>query len=508
VTKGSEFAGRALDPATRLDSWKEIANYLKRGIRTVQRWERDERLPVYRLQHEKLGSVYAFAPQLNAWWTSRGQQLGAVEPDALRSIAVLPFRDLSREKDQEYFCEGVAEEILGALSRIQGFQVASRLAAFRFRGNDVDPREAGRKLGVGAVLDGSVRKAGDRFRVAVQLTDTGSGMQIWSGTYDRDLDDIFRVQEEIAASVAHALEVTLSVQERADLGQPAARDIEAYDYYLRGRKYYFQYGAQDVQFAMQLFQRAVERDPSYAAAQAGIADCWSYHYLNVERSPFCLEKAGEASRQAVELAPRSAQAQASRALALSLTAHDVEAEEAFQRALALDPRLFEAHYFYARHCFVHGRLEKAVELYESALRVRPEDFQAPLLMAQIYVDLGKPEEASRSRLRGIRNAELHLELNPDDVRAIYMAANGMAALGQRARALEWAARAVNLRPHDPMLVYNIACIYSLAGEIEAALETLESAFNLGLRHKGWYEHDSNLDPLRAEPRFQAIRQQL
>jgi TolB-like protein/Flp pilus assembly protein TadD len=434
--------------------------------------------------------------------------LGPSEKDGARSIAVLPFRDLSRERDQDYFCEGMAEEILGALSRIKGLQVASRLAAFRFRGGEVDPREAGRKLGVGSVLDGSVRKAGDQLRVAVQLTDAESGMQIWSEKYDRELGDIFSVQENIAASVARALELTLSAQERADLGQPVAHDVEAYDYYLRGRKYYFQYGVQDIQFAMQLFQKAMERDPAFAAAQAGIADCWSYIYLNVERTPFCLEKADEASRKAVALAPRSAQAQASRALAYSLTGRDDDAERAFRFALDLDPRLFETHYFRARHFFTRGRIEEAVEAYEAAQRSRPEDYQAPLLAAQSYEVLGRPEDARLARERGIRLAEQHLEMNPDDVRALYIAANGMAALGQRGRALEWSARATGLRPQDPMLLYNVACIYSLLGEIEAALDVLESAYELGLRHKGWYENDSNLDPLRAEPRFRAILDRL
>jgi TolB-like protein/Flp pilus assembly protein TadD len=508
----SESGPPASGPSSaRLDSWKEIAAYLNRGVRTVQRWECEEDLPVHRLQHEKLGSVYAFKSELDRWLVSRRDRLGnepTGDDGAGRSVGVLPFADMSREKDQEYFCEGMAEEIINALSGIRGLQVASRTSAFQFRRAGADVREIGRKLRVGTLLEGSVRKSGERLRIAVQLIDAENGYHLWSETYDREIRDVFAIQEEIARSVAHELEVTLSPKEKAALEKTPTSDIQAYDFYLRGRKYYYLYGPRDIDCAIQLFTRAIERDSNYPLAYAGLADCWSYVYLYVDRTETVCEQADWASRRAVELDPEAAQSQASRALALSLKRRDEEAQEAFEKAIRLDPNLFEARYFYARHSFVLGQFEKAVGLYQEAIRVRPEDYQSRLLMAQIYDDLGRRGEARAVRLRGIELVEEHLMMNPDDARAVYMAANGMAALGQRERAREWADRALAMRPGDPMLLYNVGCIYSLLGCREDALSTLEKAAESGQTQKGWYEHDSNLDPLRGEPRFQRLLERL
>jgi adenylate cyclase len=505
------FPKPAPAPGERLDSWKEIAAYLRRGTRTVQRWEREEGLPIHRLQHEKLGSVYAFRTELDTWWSSRGAELESEAPVAAElgaSIAVLPFADLSRERDQEYFCEGVAEEIINALARLENLRVASRTSAFRFKAGSADAREIGRKLRVGTLLEGSVRKDGDRCRISVQLTNAEDGYHLWSAAYDREMTGIFSIQEEIARQVVQALQVTLSPTEKATLGKAPTGDIQAYDYYLRGRSFYYRYGPREVEFAKQLFEQAIERDARYAPAWAGLADGWSYLYLYGGRKDAAREQADQASIKAVQLDPQSAQSHASRALALSLNERDEEAEVAFETAIRLDPDLFEARYFYARHSFVHGKQEKAVRLYEDAIRIRPEDYQSPLLVAQSYDDLGRPEDAANSRTRGIELAEQHLRLNPDDARALYMAANGMAALGQNERAREWAQRALAVRPDDPMLLYNVGCIFSLLGCVEEAVSCLERGADLGVAEKGWYEHDSNLDPLREHPRFQALLNRL
>jgi tetratricopeptide (TPR) repeat protein len=357
---------------------------------------------------------------------------------------------------------------------------------------------------VGNLLEGSVRKAGDRCRITVQLIGAEDGYHLWSETYDRQMTDIFAVQEEIARQVARALEVALSPAETAALGRAVTKDVDAYDFYLRGRSFYYRYGPRDIEYAIQMFMQAIERDGDYALAYAGLADCWSYLYLYAGRNEQAREQADWASIRAVGLDPESAQARASRALALSLNERDEEAETAFETAIRLDPGLFEARYFYARHCFVRGKQEKAVALYEQAMRIRPEDYQSPLLVAQSYDDLGRSEEAAAARLKGVELAEQRLRLNPDDARAMYMAANGMAALGQTERAREWVERALAARPDDPMTLYNAGCVYSLLGCLEEAVACLEKAAELGVAEKGWYEHDSNLAPLREHPRFKAL----
>jgi serine/threonine protein kinase/Flp pilus assembly protein TadD len=428
--------------------------------------------------------------------------------DEVPSIAVLPFADMSREKDQAYFCEGIAEEIINALCRIKGLRVASRTGSFQFQGTAADLRDIGNRLRVETILEGSVRKSDNRLRITVQLIDALRGYHLWSESYDRELRDVFAIQQEIANNVVRALRITLSAQERGALAEVPTSHVQAYDYYLRGRSFFYRYGRSDIEFALQLFSRAVELDPEYALAHAGLADCWSYIYLYAERKDAVREQAEAAGRRAVELAPESAQAQASYAMALSLGPRKAEAEAAFEKAIALDPGLFEAWYFYARHAFAGGDRAKAIALYEEAMRVRPEDFYAPLLVGNIYDEVGRAEDARAARRRGVDLVERHIDLHPDDARALYMGANGLVALGERDKGLDWARRARRIDPDDPMLLYNLGCIHSLAGDIEEAIDCLERAAEGGLRQKGWYENDGDLDPLRSHPRFQALLERL
>ena len=490
----------------RLDSWKEIASYLKRGVRTVQRWEREQDFPVHRLRHEKLGSVYAYSSEVDAWWSARGSLLEDAPSNlpAGRSIAVLPFTDLSRERDQGYLCDGVAEAIINALSGIPNLRVCSRLASFRFRAGDCAVAGIARRLQVAALLQGSVRKAADRVRITVQLTNAADGFQLWSECYDRNTTDIFAVQDEISDGVVRALAVTLTPEEKRTLQRAGTSDLRAYDCYLRGREYYYQYSPRAIQFALQLFLHALEFDAGYPQAYAGLADCWSYIYLYSDRSEEVRRQADWASLKAVELDPASAQAQASRGLSLSLDGKHAEANECFESAIHSGQELFEAFYFYARHAFAAGELSKAALLYEEAMRLRPDDYQSPLLVAQIYDVLGSPAAASASRRCGVQLAVAHARLHPDDARAYYMAANGMAVLGKRGLARQWAERALTLRPDDPMTLYNVGCVFCMLGSVEQAFDCLDKAARSGLTQKGWYEHDSNLDPLRTHPRFQEL----
>jgi len=431
-----------------------------------------------------------------------------IRSSGLPSIAVLPFVDMSQAKDQAYFCEGIAEEIINALCRLEGLRVASRTASFQFSGITSEPQEIGRRLRVESLLEGSVRKSGNRLRITAQLVDTAHGFHVWSKSYDREMRDIFEIQEEIAQNIVRALQVALTPQEQGALLAVPTRHVQAYDYYLRGRSFYYQYGRTDIEFALQLFSRATELDPEYALAYAGLADCWSYIFLYSERKDSVRAQAEAASRRAVELAPFSAQAQSSFALAMSISGKTAEAEVAFETAVKFDPNLFEAWYFFARHCFVNGEPERAVRNYEQARRVRPDDYQSALLMAQIYEDLKRPDEAKAARKAGVALVADRIELHPDDVRALSMGANGLVALGEIQRGLEWARRARTIAPDDSMLLYNLGCIYSLAGELEEAVNCLERAVAQGLTQKGWYEHDSNLDALRAHPRFQALLNKL
>jgi len=436
------------------------------------------------------------------------REIGSLEQETVPSIAVLPFVDMSVERDQDYFCEGIAEEIINALTLIRELRVASRTSSIQFKNKTMDSREIGDRLGVSTLLEGSVRKEGERLRVHAQLISVANGYHLWAERYDRELKDVFAIQEEIAQSIVQALKVTLSPRERRAIKQVATADARAYDYYLRGRKYYHEYRTNGIEFALQMFSRAIEIDPSFARAYAGVADCCAYFCTVAGHGEDTRMRADAACRKALDLDPDLAEAHASHGMVLLLGERHEEAGQAFRTAIRLNPKLFEAHYFYARACFTQGKFDEAIRLYEEAARVRPDDYQALLLAAQVIEDVGRPDEAADARRRGVQRAEDKLDLKPDDTRALYMGANGLVALGERERGLEFARRAREIEPDEPMVLYNLACIYSLAGEVDEGVDCLENSFDHGFTHVAWVRKDSNLDALREHPRFQALMSRL
>ncbi|HZI77386.1 MAG TPA: tetratricopeptide repeat protein, partial [Gemmatimonadales bacterium] len=425
-----------------------------------------------------------------------------------KSVAVLPFTDMSPERDQEYFTDGIAEEIINALSKIQALRVASRLASFAFKGKNEDLGEIGKKLKVATVLGGSVRKSGNKLRVSAQLVSVTDGYQLWSEKYDRQLEDVFEIQDEIADSIVKALRVMLSDEEKRAIEKVPTENVQAYEYYLRGRQYFHQFRRKGIQFARRMFERAIEIDPGYALAYAGIADCCAFLYMYWDGSKANLESADSASRKALELDPELAEAHASRGFAFSLSRQYDEARREFETAIRLNPKLYEAHYLYARACVQEGKMVEAVEHYEDAARVRPEDYQALMLMQTPLDALGRTAEGKSALRRGFHVVEKHLELNPDDTRALTLGAAALASLGQPERAIEWASRALAMDPTDSGVLYNVACTFAISGLKDEALDRLELAIENGFGHREWLDHDETLNSVRDDARFQALRKRL
>ncbi len=425
-----------------------------------------------------------------------------------KSIAVLPFVNMSNDPDNEYFTDGIAEEIINALTKIQALRVASRTSAFAFKGKNEDIGEIGRKLKVTTVLEGSVRKAGNKLRVTAQLVNVADGYHLWSERYDRQLEDVFAIQDEIADSIVKALRVMLSPEEKRAIEKAPTENVEAYDYYLRGLQFAHQFRRTGVQFARRMFERAIEIDPNYALAYAGIADSCAFLYMYWDGSKANLEAADSASRRALELDPDLAEAHASRGFGLTLSRQYEEARREFETALRLNPKLYAAHYLYARACVQEGKLAEAVRHFEDAARVRPEDYQALLLMQAPLNGLGRHDEAIEVLGRGLALAEKHLELNPDDPRALYLSASALIQMGQPERGLEWANRALAMDPEDSLVLYNVACADALGGKHEDAIRCLDKAIQNGFGHREWLEHDSDLNALRQDPRFQALLKKL
>ena len=422
----------------------------------------------------------------------------------VKSIAVLPFTNTSADPENEYFTDGMAEEIINALSKIKSLGVASRTSTFMYKGKTEDIREIGKKLEVSAVLEGSVRKMGTKIRVSAQLVNVANGLQLWSERYDREMEDVFAIQDEIAQNIVKALRVVVSEDEKRAIEKAPTDNVEAYDYYLRGRKYFHQHRRTSLEFARQMFTRAIEVDPGYARAYAGVADCCSILYMYFDARASNLKQADKASLKALQLDPDLAEAHSSRGLAFSLSKEYDKAAEEFETAMKLDPKLYEAPYFYGRACIAQGKSTEAVPLFEIACKLRPEDYQAPSFLAQAFAGQGRIAEANKASQRAVKGIEGWLDQNPDDARALNLGAGIWSNLGQTEKALEWAKRSLDLDPEDPQLLYNVACVYAIEGMKEEALKCLERAIDKGYGHLEWMEHDSDLNSLRTDKRFKAL----
>ncbi len=423
---------------------------------------------------------------------------------AAKSVAVLPFVNASADPENEYFADGMAEEIINALSKIQTLRVASRIVSFALKGKNEDLGEVGRKLHVSTVLDGTVRRMGNRVRITAQLVNVADGYQLWSERYDREMEDIFAIQDDISQAIVKALRVILSEEEKKAIEKVRTVNLEAYEYYLRGRQLFHQLRRKSLEYARQMFSRAIEIDPDYALAHAGVADCCSLLYTYFDARESNLRQADLASKRALELEPDLAEAHLARGIAVSLSKRFDEAELEFETAMRLDPKLYEAPYFFARARKSQGRFAEAAKLFERAMAVRPEDFQAPTFLATTLQSMGMHAESLAMDRRTVQLIEDRLELNPDDARACNLAAGSLSRLGESERALEFARRSLDIDPNDPMLLYNVACTYCGLGMIDDALSCLERSIDGGFGHKEWIEHDSDFDPIRETPRFQAI----
>ena len=423
--------------------------------------------------------------------------------EGAKSIAVLPFANFSPSRDDAYLGDGITEEILTALAKLPGLRVASRTSAFQYKDRSEDVRVIGERLGVASVLEGSVRREGTRLRVTAQLINVADGYHLWSERYDREMEDVFAIEDEIAASIARTLQVILGDRERRALGRVPTADVRAYEYYLRGRQFFGQTRRKSLEYAIAMFERAIGVDPSYALAWAGLADCASALAMYYPPGEAELARAEEASSRALDLAPELSEPHAARGFALWLLKRTDEAVAEFETAIRLDPKQFEARYFYARSCFQRGETEKAARLFEEAAAVR-EDYQARFFAAQSYAALGRAAEAEAAYRRAYQVAEDHLALNPDDPRAFTMCAVALCRTGRPEQGLACAQRAVAVDPEDAGVCYNVACLYALEGWVDDAIRCLEDAFRHGFANREWVEHDPDLDALRADPRFQAL----
>jgi TolB-like protein/Tfp pilus assembly protein PilF len=520
------------DPEARYQSAKDVRNELKSLRREVDSGmvvtgsgptplsAESKSAGVRRFGLWAAAAVAAVAILAAGWWLGRetdtasgvgdgriggfGADVQSAVRSDLPSVAVLPFANLSADPDNEYFTDGLTEELISALAKVEGLRIPARTSVYALKDTNFNVQEIGRRLGVDNILEGSVRKSGDQLRISAQLIKVSDGFNLWSETYDREFSDVFVIQDEIAGNIVEAMQLTLSPVQKKALRSERTTDFKAYEYYLRGRGHYRRRTRDDFESAREMFQNAIEIDSGYALAWAGLADTYTEFWRNYESTEENLIQAEEASRQAVELDPNLAEAHASRGFAQGQRRRYEEAAAAFRRAMELNPRLFEAYYYYGTVAFSAGRLETAAEMFERATEVAPDEIRALQLLPQIYTRLGREAAAAAANRQRVEVVERRLEFNPDDVPMLLDGASALAALGERQRSLEWASRILDKAGDDALVLYNLACLYSLAGEVTSALDSLERSYDAGLADPEWMRQDSDLDNIRHHPRYKEL----
>lgn len=416
-------------------------------------------------------------------------------------IAVLPLANMSGDPENEYFSDGIAEEILNLLAKIPTFRVASRTSAFSYRNAAEDLKTIAHRLGVDFVLEGSIRRAGNRVRITAQLIDATEDAHIWSEIYDRELTDIFELQAEIAGKIVTAVasDSGVSVPRYQATDEP-----RAYDYYLRGLSFLHRIDRGGWDFAQQMFDKAIEVDPAYAKAWAGIAMCASWRFMWSSAAKADLREAEQTSAKALQLDPKLAEAWCARGFSLTLSKRFEDAANAFERAIAIDPMSYEAWYLYGRSRFAEGNPHQAERLFARASQTRPDEYQAAILRTTALEAAGQHEKARQISSDGIKRAERALSFDPEDTRAMTLAAGAYVNLGDIDRACELLERALAVDPEDISVLHNCGCTFAAAGQIDRALDVFEERFRLGTAYKEWIDNDPDFDVLRDLPRFKAM----
>ncbi|MGQ0741795.1 MAG: tetratricopeptide repeat protein [Alphaproteobacteria bacterium] len=418
------------------------------------------------------------------------------------AICVLPFANLSGDPEQEYFSDGVTEDIITDLSKVSSLSIVSRSTAFSFKNKPVDLAHLARQLRVTHILEGSVRKAGERVRVTAQLIDGATDSHVWAERYDRDLKDIFALQDEISEAIVATLKLKLLPSEKKAIESRSTTNPEAYKLYLMARQYNLTANARHREIIIRLCRRAVEIDPNYARAWALLA---------VSQANLVLlggvpgDRGWDAAQKALSLEPDLAEAHAARGRILADEGNFDDAVREHQTALRLDPDSYDVNVAAAR-CFIPmRRFQEAIHCLEKAIAVAESDFWAAGMVTQCYRAIGDREHELAAARRTLSRVEKVIATEPDHGSAMSFGVNALASLGEAERAKEWASRAILLDPDNANLRYNLGCALVQLGDFDAALDFLEPVFQ-GATQQGleWMIRDSDLDPLRDHPRYAAI----
>lgn len=423
---------------------------------------------------------------------------------AEKSIAVLYFENTSGVKEDEYFRDGITEDIITELSKIKDMSIFSRPTVLAYRDKQVTPTQIGQQLKAAYVLAGSVRRAGNRLRINAQLVDAHTDFQVWSERYDRELKDIFELQDEIARKIAEALRITLSPQEQAALAAKPTENLQAYDLFLRGKNYARRMTRQDLEFALQMFENSVALDPNFALAYAAIANVCAQTHYNYGRDPIWLKRAEAASQRAVSLQPQLPEVLVARAWVLYAASNYDEAIRSLQTAIERKKDCEGAYYLLCRSLFAAGRYQDLAGIEDTAIQASGEDYNIYGPVINALGALGKPEATRNARQRWVAAMENHIKKVPEDARARILLASNYAVLGRSEDALREANFAIALRADEATVLYNAACVFCALKKKEEALDALRKCWEAGFRDANWARRDPDLTLIRTEPDFEKL----
>jgi len=425
----------------------------------------------------------------------------AAQGGKAKTIAVLPFTNMSPDAENEYFSDGLTEEIIASLSRLKDMKVIARTTSMQYKGTKKDIKKIGRELGARYLMEGSVRKFQDNLRITAQFIDVEDGTQLWAETYKGKLADVFDFQEHVSKQIVDALMVKLTPTEQVVLTKRSTLNPEAFDCNLRGRNFLYRRTKNSLQFAIQLFQRAIELDPRYAGAYAGLGEAYASLYQDFERKEFWLTKGIESSLKALMYDATLSEAYASLGLAYFNSKSLNDALEAGRKAIELDPNNSTGYWILGRIYHTTDRDQEAVEMFKKALEHNPEFYAAGSDLFIAYSRLGEKDKADDQLKSNVQIYPRHLSQHPDDARGHMFYAIDLVQLGRKDEGKIEAAKALELNPNDPLMLYNAACFYAQMEEKELALESLRSAIIAGYENFEWAKRDTDIDGLRNEPEY-------
>jgi serine/threonine protein kinase/lipopolysaccharide biosynthesis regulator YciM len=427
---------------------------------------------------------------------------------AEKSLAVLYFENLSGAKEDEYFRDGMTEDVITELSKIRSLQTFPRATVLPFRDKLVTAAQVREQLNAAYVLSGSLRRAGSRLRINAQLVDTRTDFPLWAERYDREIRDIFEVQDEIARNIAQALRITLSPQEQKAIAQKPTENAQAYDCYLRGRSYMRRVTRTDLQFALQLYEQAVALDPRFALAHAGLAYVCGLFYEWHDRDDRWIQKGLAACERALAFEPKLPDALTARARIFWAQKNYDEAIRYSLQAIEYKPDCDGAYWILGQAYFASDRLQEAAAIAEQAVKVSGDDYNVYIPFSLVFQRLGKAEAAATLHQQLVSALERQLELVPEDVRARILLAVRQASAGREAEAIRQLEIAVTLRPKDANILYNASCVYGILQKKAEALDLLKKAKDVGFPSFDWAARDPDLRCLHDDPEFQQILQEV